>query len=307
MGAAQSVDWKQLAQATVVPPGSPVTLAEDFDPGRRDKKLGKRGGLAASAEATRMLFDLQDRFFAQAQRSLLIVLQAIDAAGKDGTIKHVMSGLNPEGVDVHNFKAPSETERAHDYLWRHQTALPELGRIAVFNRSHYENVLVTRVHPELLWPRSAVLNSEGLWHRRYRDINDWERYLTDNGTVIVKLFLNVSKQEQERRFLKRIDNPEKNWKFSAADLHERVFWDDYQVAFQEMLSHTSTEWAPWHVIPADHKWFSHLCTSAVLLETLRTLNPQYPSVDAATKAELSQAKKELLGSDHGEVETRNDR
>jgi polyphosphate kinase 2 (PPK2 family) len=166
----------------------------------------------------------------------------------DGTIKHVMSGLNPEGVDpegvdVYSFKAPSATERAHDYLWRHQTALPELGRIAVFNRSHYENVLITRVHPELLWPRTAVLDADDIWQRRYRDINDWERYLTDNGTV-VKLFLNLSKAEQERRFLARIDEPEKNWKFSPADLRERAFWDDYQEAFQDMLSHTSTYWAP---------------------------------------------------------------
>ena len=292
-----SVQWKVLVEATRVTPGSTVDLAKDFDPGRHDEQLGKDAGTAALAQAEAALLDLQDRFFAQADRSLLIVLQGIDTAGKDGTIKHVMSGFNPEGVDVHSFKAPSATERAHDYLWRHQTALPELGRIAVFNRSHYENVLITRVHPELLWPRTAVLDSDDIWQRRYRDINDWERYLTDNGTIIVKLFLNLSKGEQERRFLARIDEPEKNWKFSPADLRERAFWDDYQGAFQDMLSHTSTDWAPWHVIPADHKWFSHLSTSAVLLETLRDLNPHYPQVDAAAKAELAQAKKELLGTD----------
>lgn len=307
MGTTLSVNWKALAQATVVQPGSKVDLAEDFDPGRHDKELAKQGGLAELAEATATLFNLQDRFFAQAERSLLIVLQAIDAAGKDGTVKHVMSGLNPEGVDVHSFKAPSATERAHDYLWRHQMALPELGRIAVFNRSHYENVIITRVHPEMLWPRTAVLNQEGLWHRQYRDINDWERYLTDNGTVIVKLFLNVSKDEQERRFLERIEDPEKNWKFSAADLQERAFWHDYQVAFQEMLTHTSTDWAPWHVIPADHKWFSHLSTSAVLLETLRGLNPQYPTVSAAAKAALAEAKTELLGTNTNAAESTNGR
>ena len=292
-----SVQWKVLVEATRVTPGSTVDLAKDFDPGRHDEQLGKDAGTAALARAEAALLDLQDRFFAQADRSLLIVLQGIDTAGKDGTIKHVMSGFNPEGVDVHSFKAPSATERAHDYLWRHQTALPELGRIAVFNRSHYENVLITRVHPELLWPRTAVLDSDDIWQRRYRDINDWERYLTDNGTIIVKLFLNLSKGEQERRFLARIDEPEKNWKFSPADLRERAFWDDYQGAFQDMLSHTSTDWAPWHVIPADHKWFSHLSTSAVLLETLRDLNPHYPQVDAAAKAELAEAKKELLGTD----------
>ena len=292
-----SVQWKVLVEATRVRPGSTVDLAKDFDPGRHDEQLGKDAGTAALAQAEAALLDLQDRFFAQADRSLLIVLQGIDTAGKDGTIKHVMSGFNPEGVDVHSFKAPSATERAHDYLWRHQTALPELGRIAVFNRSHYENVLITRVHPEMLWPRTAVLDSDDIWQRRYRDINDWERYLTDNGTIVVKLFLNLSKGEQERRFLARIDEPEKNWKFSPADLRERAFWDDYQGAFQDMLSHTSTNWAPWHVIPADHKWFSHLSTSAVLLETLRDLNPHYPQVDAAAKAELAEAKKELLGKD----------
>jgi PPK2 family polyphosphate:nucleotide phosphotransferase len=292
-----STHWKRLAEATRVKPGSKVDLANDFDPGRHDKQLRKDHGAGALADSKAALLDLQDRFLARADSSLLIILQAIDAAGKDGTIKHVMSGLNPEGVDVYSFKAPSATEQAHDYLWRHQRSLPELGRIAVFNRSHYENVLITRVHPETLWPRTAVLDAGDIWQRRYRDINDWERYLTDNGTVIVKLFLNVSKEEQARRFLERIDEPEKNWKFSVADLRERAFWDDYQRAFQDMLSHTSTVWAPWHVIPADHKWFSHVSTSAVLLETLRDLNPQYPQVDAAAKAELAEAKKELVGND----------
>jgi PPK2 family polyphosphate:nucleotide phosphotransferase len=292
-----SSQWKQLAEATRVKPGSKVDLARDFDPGRHDEQLGKDDGAVALADAKAALAELQDRFFAQADRALLIILQAIDAAGKDGTIKHVMSGLNPEGVDVYSFKAPSATERAHDYLWRHHRVLPELGRIAVFNRSHYENVLITRVHPEKLWPRAAALDSKDLWQRRFRDINNWERYLTDNGTIIVKLFLNVSKTEQKRRFLERIERPDKNWKFSVDDLRERTFWDDYQRAIQDMLSHTSTGWAPWHVIPADHKWFSHLSTSAVLLTMLEDLNPQYPQVDAAVKAELAEAKKELLGGD----------
>ena len=250
-----SAQWTRLAEATRVKPGSKVDLAKDFDASRHDKQLRKDHGAAALADVKAALVDLQDRFFAQADRALLIILQAIDAAGKDGTIRHVMSGLNPEGVDVYSFKAPSAAEQAHDYLWRHQRALPELGRIAVFNRSHYENVLVTRVHPQTLWPRTGAVDSNDLWHRRFRDINDWERYLTDNGTVVVKLFLNVSKGEQARRFLARIDEPEKYWKFSVADVRERAFWDDYQRAFQDMLSHTSTDWAPWHVIPADHKWF----------------------------------------------------
>ncbi|OIN78923.1 polyphosphate kinase 2 family protein [Mycobacterium malmoense] len=289
--------WRGLAQATLVKPGSQVDLARDFDPGLRDERLGKAAGLEALAEATATLVALQDRFFAQADRALLIILQAIDAAGKDGTIKHVMSGLNPEGVDVYSFKAPSAIEQAHDYLWRHHRVLPQLGRIAVFNRSHYENVLVTRVHPETLWPPAAI-NSKGLWRRRFRDINNWERYLTDNGTVIVKLFLNVSRGEQRRRFLERIEEPEKNWKFSVADLREREFWDDYQRAISEMLSHTSTEWAPWHVIPADHKWFSHLSTSAVLVRALEDLDPHYPRIASADKAAFEQAKRKLLG-EHG--------
>ena len=225
-----SAQWKTTGGGYPGRAGIQGGVAKDFDPGRYDKQLRKDRGAAVLAEAKAALLDLQDRFFAQADRSLLIILQAIDAAGKDGTIKHVMSGLNPEGVDVYSFKAPSATEQTHDYLWRHQRSLPELGRIAVFNRSHYENVLITRVHPETLWPRTAVLDAGDIWQRRYRDINDWERYLTDNGTVIVKLFLNVSKDEQARRFLERIDEPEKNWKFSVADLRERAFWDDYQQA-----------------------------------------------------------------------------
>lgn len=292
-----SSQWKRLAEATRVTPGAEIEFTKDFDPGRHDKHLGKHGGQAVLADATAALVELQDRFFAQADRALLIVLQAIDAAGKDGTIKHVMSGLNPEGVEVQSFKAPSAEERAHDYLWRHHRVLPQLGRIAVFNRSHYENVLITRVHPEMLWPHAATLDLKDLWQRRFRDINDWERYLSDNGTTIVKLFLNVSKDEQKRRLLERIDEPEKNWKFSVADLRERAFWDDYQRASKDMLSHTSTEWAPWHVIPADHKWFSHLSTSAVLLETLERLNPSYPKIGTAAKAELGQAKKVLLAED----------
>lgn len=295
-----AINWESLALATRVAPGSTVNMASDFDPAGRDEQFGKDDGAAALAEAMAALVELQDRFFAQADRALLIVFQGIDAAGKDGTIKHVMSGLNPEGVDVYSFQAPSASERAHDYLWRHHRVLPELGRIAVFNRSHYENVLISRVHPEMLWPRSAALAPRGVWQRRYREINEWERYLTESGTMIVKLFLNVSKAEQARRFLARIEEPEKNWKFSPADLRERAFWDDYQHAFQEMLSHTSTSWAPWHVIPSDYKWFSHLSTSAVLLATLGELNPQYPKVDAAVKAELEQAKRELLG-EHGDA------
>lgn len=291
------MDWQKLARKTLVKPDGDVDLGRDFDPGYKDGDLTKSEGAAILDEGKVELAELQDRFYAQADRSLLVVLQAIDAAGKDGTIKHVMSGVNPQGVDVTAFKAPSTLERSHDYLWRHQLVLPELGKIAVFNRSHYENITVTRVHPELLWPKSATLDTRGIWHRRYREINDWERHLTDNGTTIVKLFLNVSKDEQARRFAARIDDPAKNWKFSTSDMAEREHWDDYQHAFSEMLSHTSTDYAPWHVIPADHKWFSRLCTFAVLLETLRKIDPQYPTVDDAVRADLAEARKTLVGED----------
>jgi PPK2 family polyphosphate:nucleotide phosphotransferase len=291
-----STDWSSLAKGCLVDPGSKVRLHKDFDPGRTDRGINKKAGEATLVNATARLFDYQDRFYAQADIALLIVLQAMDAAGKDGTIKHVMTGLNPQGVDVFSFKAPTADEQAHGYLWRHQAALPSLGRIAIFNRSHYENVLITRVHPELLWPATPAEARHGLWHRRYGEINDWERYLVENGTIIVKLFLNVSKHEQERRFLERIDDPQKNWKFSAADLHERAFWDDYTEAYSDMLSHTSTAWAPWYVIPANHKWFSHLSTSAILLETMRTIDPQYPVIDDDAKAELAKAKAQLTGA-----------
>lgn len=283
---AAAVKWSKLAKKTRVPPGAPVDLARDFDSAYKPSGMKKADGLAQLAAGKEQLFALQDKFYAQADRSLLIVLQAIDAAGKDGTIKHVMSGVNPEGVDVHSFKAPSVQERAHDYLWRHQKALPELGRIGVFNRSHYENVLVTRVHPEMLWPKTAESFGDGIWQRRYDEINAWEKYLTDNGTTIVKLFLNVSKQEQARRFLARIEQPAKNWKFSPTDMAERERWPDYQKAFTEMLSNTSTSYAPWHVIPADHKWASHLATFAVLIDTVKGLNPQYPTVSQADLATL---------------------
>jgi PPK2 family polyphosphate:nucleotide phosphotransferase len=291
-----STDWSSLAKSCLVDPGSRVRIHKDFDPGRTDRGINKKAGEAALVSATARLFDYQDRFYAQADVALLIVLQAMDAAGKDGTIKHVTTGLNPQGVDVFSFKAPSAAERAQGYLWRHQAALPSLGRIAIFNRSHYENVLITRVHPELLWPATPAESRHGLWHRRYREINDWERYLVDSGTIVVKLFLNVSKHEQERRFLERIDDPQKNWKFSAADLHERAFWDDYTEAYSDMLSHTSTAWAPWYVIPADHKWFSHLSTSAILLETMRTVDPQYPVIDDAARADLAKAKAQLTSA-----------
>jgi PPK2 family polyphosphate:nucleotide phosphotransferase len=222
-------------------------------------------------------------------------LQALDAGGKDGTIRHVMSGVNPQGVRVSGFKVPSAEELDHDYLWRYAQRLPGRGEIGIFNRSHYEEVLVVRVHPELLDRQKlpAACKGKGVWDRRYREINDWEHFLADNGFKVVKLFLNLSKEEQRIRFLRRVDAAEKNWKFSAADARERKYWDDYQSAFSEMLSSTSTGWAPWYVIPADHKWFARVCVSAVLAHTLMEIGPRYPTVDRARQQDLAETKAAL--------------
>ena len=226
---------------------------------------------------------------------MLVVLQALDAAGKDGTIRHVMSGVNPQGVAVHSFKVPSAEELSHDFLWRYQQRLPARGEITIFNRSHYEEVLVVRVHPENLDRQKMPLEAKGkdVWERRYREINDWEHYLVDNGFRIVKLFLNLSKEEQRIRFLRRCDLPEHNWKFSTNDVRERAHWDDYQEAFSEMLSNTSTPWAPWYVIPADRKWFARLAAAAVLVNTLMEIDPQFPVVEADIRRRLAEAKAEL--------------
>ncbi len=224
-----------------------------------------------------------------------MALQALDAAGKDGTIRHVMSGVNPQGVSVHSFKQPSAEELDHDYLWRYAQRLPARGDIGIFNRSHYEEVLVVRVHPEILDHQRlpAAAKKGDIWKRRYREINDWERHLADNGFKLVKVFLNLSKEEQRTRFLRRIDLPDHNWKFSTSDVAEREHWDAYQEAFSEMLSHTSTEWAPWYVIPADRKWFARIAVGAVLVHTLMEIDPQYPTVTDEHRKELFQVKETL--------------
>jgi PPK2 family polyphosphate:nucleotide phosphotransferase len=241
-----------------------------------------------------MLSEYQERLAAQDTWGVLVVLQALDAAGKDGTIRHVMSGVNPQGVAVHSFKVPSAEELGHDYLWRYARRLPARGEIGIFNRSHYEEVLVVRVHPEVLARQQLPKSPKrDLWKRRYREINDWERYLTENGIRIVKLFLNLSKEEQRTRFLRRIALPDHNWKFSAADVRERQYWDAYQQAFSDMLSHTSTEWAPWHVIPADHKWFARLGAGAVLVQTLMEIDPRFPRVSQEQRDALQGVKQEL--------------
>ncbi len=285
----------ELIKPLRVKPGSKVNLGRDFDPGYKADLLKKKDGVELLRNGIELLADYQRRLAAQDTRGVLVCLQALDAGGKDGTIRHVMSGVNPQGVHVSNFKVPSAEELDHDYLWRYASRLPARGDIGIFNRSHYEEVLVVRVHPENLdrqkLPKEA--KGKGVWARRYREINDWERYLSGNGFTVVKLFLNLSKEEQRTRFLKRIDVPERNWKFSAADVCERACWDDYQKAFSEMLSATSTHWAPWYVIPADHKWFARTCAAAVLAHTLIGIDPRYPEVSERTRRELAVVKQEL--------------
>jgi PPK2 family polyphosphate:nucleotide phosphotransferase len=285
----------ELIEPLLVAPGSKVVLAKDHDPAFKAGWLKKKQGEEHLQLSVELLAEYQDRLAAQDTYGVLVVLQALDAAGKDGTIRHVMSGVNPQGVAVHSFKVPSAEELNHDFLWRYARCLPVRGQIGIFNRSHYEEVLVVRVHPELLERQRLPAPAMGgnIWKRRYGEINDWERYLVDNGIRIVKLFLNISREEQRRRFLKRIDLPEKNWKFSANDVTERAYWGQYQEALSEMLTHTSTEWAPWHVIPADHKWFARIAVGAVLVRTLMEIDPQYPTVDPKTRQALQQAKVKL--------------
>lgn len=237
------------------------------------------------------LEDLQDKLYAQDRWALLLIFQAMDAAGKDGTIKHVMSGVNPEGCQVYSFKVPSSTELQHDFLWRTTRHLPERGHIGIFNRSYYEEVLVVRVHSEALknekLPPSLV--TKDIWEERFEDIHSFERHMARSGTVIRKFFLHLSKKEQKRRFLARLEEPAKNWKFSASDLHEREYWDDYQKAYEEMICNTAAKHAPWYVVPADNKWFTHLVVAGVVVETLEELGLSYPKVDAAKRKEIQEA------------------
>jgi PPK2 family polyphosphate:nucleotide phosphotransferase len=292
---------RQLASLFRVEPGTAVTLPKDFDPGFTadfgKEETGKAQDLLQ--EGIALLTEYQDRLAAQDAHALLVVLQGLDAAGKDSTIKHVMSGVNPQWVDVHPFKVPSEEELNHDFLWRYVQKLPRRGTIGIFNRSHYEEVLVVRVHPDLL--DGEHLPSEqrhpGIWTQRFKAINAWERYLVENSIHVVKLFLNLSRDEQRRRFLARIDKPDKNWKFTAADVRERAHWDGYQKAYAEVLSDTSTEWAPWYVIPADHKWFERIAAAAVIVDALVRIDPQYPAATPLQRKELEQARLELLAED----------
>ncbi|HXA81662.1 MAG TPA: polyphosphate kinase 2 family protein [Methylomirabilota bacterium] len=270
---------------------------KDHDPGDThglksgDKPEAKR----ITEEGVALLSEMQSKLYAQGNWGLLLIFQAMDAAGKDSTIKHVMSGVNPQGVDVFSFKEPSSEELAHDFLWRTNRCLPARGKIGIFNRSYYEEVLVVRVHSEMLEKEKMPLDLRGnhFWKNRYEDINGFEKYLTRNGIAIRKFFLNVSKKEQKQRFLERLDNPAKNWKFSAADVRERKHWDEFQSAYEKMIRNTATEHAPWVVVPADNKWFSRLLVAATVVDALSEMNLEYPKVSEEKLAELKAARKQL--------------
>lgn len=272
-----------------VDPGDTLGLKSEFKPRAKE----------ALASGIDVLSELQDKLYAQDRWAVLMIFQAMDAAGKDGAIKHVMSGVNPQGCQVTSFKSPSAEDLDHDYLWRCMKALPNRGHIGIFNRSYYEETLVVRVHPEYLAkeriPRELV--GKRIWKDRFQDIRGFERYLLNNGIVILKFFLHLSKKEQERRFLKRLDTPEKNWKFSSADMNERGFWSRYQEAYEDMIRHTATAGAPWHVVPADNKWFTRIVVASVLIDTLVSLNLAYPKVGPDKLKELAAAKRALLAAD----------
>jgi PPK2 family polyphosphate:nucleotide phosphotransferase len=287
--------FRRLAAQLRVAPTARVRLGKESDPGDT-KGISEAKGAQLLRQGTDLLASYQARLAAQDRAALLVIVQAMDAAGKDGTIQHVMSGVNPQGVEVTSFKVPTTDEIDHDFLRRAAIALPARGMIGIFNRSYYEEVLVVRVHPSILEGERLPANVLGddIWQRRFRHINHWEAYLADQGTRIVKLFLHVSKAEQKRRFLARIDEPDKNWKFNAGDVRERGYWDDYQRAYADVLSETSTEAAPWHVIPADHKWFMRLAASAAIVDALVGIDPRYPTATPEARAELLKAREELV-------------
>jgi PPK2 family polyphosphate:nucleotide phosphotransferase len=293
---------KDIIELFRVPPGKKIRL-RDYNPGwaqtKEMKELGKDDiKERAKAILQKNLEDLaeaQEQLWADDRYAVLVVLQALDAAGKDGTIKHVMSGVNPQGCQVFSFKKPSAEELDHNFLWRYMRCLPERGRIGIFNRSYYEDVLVVKVHPELLTDQKLPPGEQGkaFWEARYEDINAFERHLVRNGTIVLKFFLNVSKKEQKRRFLERLENPEKHWKFSASDLTERGFWDQYTAAYEDALRATSTECAPWYIVPADHKWATRAVIADILTTTMLGLDLRYPEVTEAQHRALEQARQQL--------------
>ncbi len=293
---------KELGRKYVVDSGKGFRLKQ-YDPGDTSS-LGdsfKESAEELLCRSTEMLAQQQDMLYAQDRWSLLLIFQAMDAAGKDGTIKHVMSGVNPQGCEVYSFKVPSANELDHDFMWRTNRFLPERGHIGIFNRSYYEEVLVVRVHPELLAAQRLPeeLVSKDIWDERFEDINATEKYLARQGTIIRKFFLHISKDEQKRRFMRRLDDPERNWKFSASDVRERECWDQYQDAYEDAIRNTATKHAPWVVVPADHKWFARLVVSSVIVQTLKDLNLCYPTVDKDKKEDLAKAKAQLQKEDKG--------
>ncbi len=288
---------RKLAAPFQVTNGKDFRL-KDFDPGdtlefKDEDKPRAKEALAMGVEA---LAELQERLYAQDKWAVLVIFQAMDAAGKDGAIKHVMSGVNPQGCQVFSFKAPTSDDLDHDYLWRCTKCLPERGRIGIFNRSYYEEVLVVRTHPEFLEKQKLPLEliTKDIWQERFEDIRNFERYLSHNGIALCKFFLHVSKKEQKKRFLERLDNSEKHWKFSAADAKEREFWGDYMEAYEDMICHTATKQAPWYVAPADNKWFTRLVVAAAVIDTLAGLDLKYPEVSEEKMQELAEIKKALL-------------
>lgn len=291
--------FQKYLKSLMVKEGSKFNL-KDFNTDFDEKKITKQEGEEALAKGLVQLSQMQDMLYAESKHSVLIILQAMDTAGKDGAIKHVMTGLNPQGVKVSSFKAPSHLELNHDYFWRHNKELPGKGDIVIFNRSHYENVLVTKVHPEFLMNeklpgiKSEKDINKKFWEKRYKQINRWEKNLSENGTIILKFFLHLSKDEQKRRLIDRIDNPKKNWKFSVGDLKERALWDKYQKAYEDMIEATSTSYAPWHVLPADDKWYTRLCLGGLIYYEFEKLKLSYPEVSAEQLAELQKAKEVLL-------------
>jgi PPK2 family polyphosphate:nucleotide phosphotransferase len=284
---------REIAEPFRVEKGRGFRL-KDFDPGDtlEFKDEDKAAGKAALALGVEALAGLQARLYAQDKWALLLIFQAMDAAGKDGVIKHVMSGVNPQGCQVYSFKAPSSEDLDHDYLWRCMRCLPNRGQIGIFNRSYYEETLIVRVHPEFLEKQKlpSELITKKIWRERFEDIRHFEQYLGHNGVIVRKFFLHVSKKEQRRRFLERIENPEKNWKFSADDMKERGHWDEYQEAYEDMIQNTATKAAPWYVVPADHKWFTRVVVAAAIVETLHSLSLKYPAVGADKLKELAAAK-----------------
>lgn len=289
-----------------VKPGKSIQLP-DFATSYKGKILTKSDAEYLLDMGRRQLAEIQDKLYAHNRHSVLIVLQAMDAAGKDGAVKHIMSGFNPQGVKVYSFKAPTSHELDHDYFWRHTRALPARGEIAIHNRSHYENVLVTRVHPEYVLnehiPGIDSLDkiNEAFWQQRFKQIRRFEKNLSDNGMIILKFFLHLSKKEQKKRFLERIDDPSKNWKFSLSDIQERAFWDHYQKAYEEAISATSTDYAPWFIIPADDKWFARLAIASIIYREFDKLHLSYPTVSESQKAELQKARVTLTGENGEKV------